>query len=239
MKTEFFKQKFTYLMALALGFSILYSCGKEEPEDAYSFEYPSDLFSFRFRSEGTIPAPAYDFPGNDPVFSLMESPQGLSIDSTTGAIRLDRSLNAGDHGIIVQAKTNKGKWETKITLNSSLGGTLWSGGINHDPTSQEFTIYRIVWLNQDGTLRIEVPGEAESAGVGVWEFEKKVLSMRTCLYCSDKDPKTVPNTDDHVLYEGVLENNDQDGAQIVGQWYEVSLNPDASSLAGNFNFNWD
>ena len=225
-------------VALGFGLLILLSCSNDDDSKSVDFKYTSEIFEVAFRSEGTIPQPSMEWPQEVGTFSLKTPIQGLSINETTGAVSIDRSLQVGEHEVVVMAKSGPQNWETSFLLSSVLKYTLWVGGKNNDPDSEEVEYNSILQLYEDGTLDIELIDEVGSEGVGVWSIDGNAIQMWLCTYCSDINPQDVPQTDEHSYFEGTVDN-EISTAKITGEWYVVRFDPDSKTQYGNFVFEWD
>ncbi|MDC6366413.1 MULTISPECIES: hypothetical protein [Flavobacteriaceae] len=214
------------------------ACSKDENDSPITFAYASDVFEVEFRSTVTLQAPIMEWPGDKGSFYLKEDLEGLSINQNTGAIEIERHLPAGTHEIVVNAISGEKSWETSFELNNVLKNSFWSGGQNNDTTSQEIEYNRQFWLFEDGTLEVEIIGQADSKGVGTWSIEGNIFSMHFCTYCQDANPLDIPSSDEHGYYEGVL-TNESLIASISGQWYVIRFDPDSTQLRGNFYLEWD
>lgn len=225
-------------VVLGFGLLILLSCSNDDNEQSVDFKYTSTNFEVAFRSEGTIPQPSIEWPQENVTFSLKESIDGLAIDKNTGAISIERNLQVGRHEITVIAQSGTKSWETTLLLTSVLKYTLWVGGRNNDPDSEEVKYNSILQLYEDGTLDIQQIDQIGSEGVGVWSIDGNAIQMWLCTYCSDMDPQDVPQTDEHSYFEGTVDN-DMLTAKISGQWFVVRFEPDSTTQYGKFVFEWD
>lgn len=239
MKTEHFKQNYKALYTLIFSCILLLGCSNNDDGNAtITFNYQAESFEVEFRTQGTIPAPTVDWPNEDGTFSLKNEVNGLEINTSTGAIDWSRSLNIGEHQIVVVAQDSKGSRETSFVLTNVLKNSFWSGGVNNDPDSQEFDFNRQLWLYEDGTLKINIPDSPDSDGVGVWSIEGNQIEFHSCTYCADLDPFSIPSYDEHLYFTGTLNNEDLK-AYFSGSYSVIRFDPDSEMVRGNFYLEWD
>ncbi|NJB71571.1 hypothetical protein GGR42_002033 [Saonia flava] len=240
MRREVFKWLGTYLFIVGICISLITSCSKEDNTPIVTFHYSTDIFEISYQSEGTIPAPTMDWPVEKGIFALKNAINGLVIDSNTGAITIEKSLPVGEHEVVVYAIDNKDTWITNFILDYTLKNAFLKGGQNNNPDSMfDILIDRNLSLYNDGTLTIEIDGEEDSKGVGVWSLEGNNFKMQLCTYCADINPLDIPLYDEHAYYEGTLRYAEDDGASIWGQWYVIRFDPDSTNLRGDFVFVWN
>lgn len=220
--------------------AIFAQCSKdgESVKDPIVMDYPSNIFQVEFRSEGSTSSPTVDWSGEKGSFAFKFDVDGLKINSKTGEISWERNLAIGEHEVIVVGQNSKDKVEKTLVFENLLKDSFWSGGQNNDFSSDGIILNRQLWLFEDGTLEVEILGEAESKGIGVWSINGDAFSMHLCIYCEDINPLDVPNSDEHSYYEGTLVNEELT-ASISGQWYVIRFDPDSRNLRGNFHLEWD
>jgi len=231
------RKHFNILWTLVLCYIFFLGCSSDD-NNGIVFNYQSSEFEVSFRSEGVIPKPTIEWPNEAGTFSLKNEVYGLSINETTGEIQWERYLDIGDHQVTVLAENNGQTWETQFLLTSTLSSAFWSGGQNNDIDSNDIDTDRYFEFFQDGTLTVQIYGSPDSKGVGIWEISGDEIEIRSCTYCEDLDPFTIPQYDEHIYYKGTL-FNEMSKAYISGQWYRVDIDPDVTTLRGNFYLEWD
>lgn len=236
-KEQFNKRLRNFLLCILPGLLCL-GCSKNEDSHTESFYYVSDTLLVNFRSQGNIPAPTVQWGDGEAIFSLKDEMDGLAINEVTGAITWLRHLTIGEHKVVVNAEVGDRSYESSFIINNVLKEAFWSGGHNLDLLSDEVETDRSYKFYNDGTMEVEIYGSPDSKGVGVWEMDADQITMRYCTYCENMDPFSVPSYDEHIVYQGTLEN-EEFGAFITGQWSVLRFNPDSESVRGNFFMEWD
>ncbi|GAB1856495.1 hypothetical protein MHTCC0001_13300 [Flavobacteriaceae bacterium MHTCC 0001] len=234
MKIKHYNSKLALVLALTY---ILWGCSNDDGVNVM-FHYASSAFEVSFRTEGTIPAPSITWPEAEGTFALKHDIEGLTIDALTGKIQWERALQLGTQEVKVIAESNGQSWETQFALTNVLSDSFWSGGQNNQLESEDIDFNRLIWLYEDGTLKIELPSNPDSTGVGVWEINGNVVELHFCTYCEGVEPSSVPSIDEHTYYKGMLVN-EATKAYIKGQWSVIRFDPDSSTLRGNFYIEWD
>lgn len=236
-KEQFNKLPRNFLLIILPGLLFL-GCSKNEDSHSESFSYVSDTLMVNFRSQGNIPAPTVQWVNEEATFSLKEEIDGLAINEITGSIAWQRHLIIGEHKVAVNAQIGDQSYESSFILVNVLKEAFWSGGHNLDLLSDEVDTDRSYKFYNDGTMEVEIFGSPDSKGVGVWEMDADQITMHYCTYCENMDPFSVPSYDEHIVYQGKLENKEFN-AFITGQWSVLRFNPDSESVRGNFLMEWD
>jgi len=224
----------------AVIFGLLFiGCTKDNAEDnVLVFAYASDSLEVSFRTQGTIPAPTIEWPGEPGTFTFKNEIPGLQLDESTGAIQWERNLDIGDHQVEVIAQNDQQTLETHFLLSNVLGASFWVGGHNNDTESEDIEIDRAFTFSSDGTLEVELFDAMDTQGIGVWEINGDTIEIRFCTSCNDIDPDSVPEYDEHSFYQGTLVNEEA-VAFIRGQRSVVRFDPDSTTPRGNFYMEWD
>lgn len=228
-----FKKSFLYLPLIVLALA----CSKDQ--DNVSLYFASDTYTVDFYSLATIPAPIADGFNTPPSFSLQQEISGIEVDADTGSLSIKRSLNVGEHKVVVVAKDIENKKTATVQIVSVLKRSFWSGGQSNAPDSYTYSDAKGLHFFDDGTVEVLVFDDDTAKGTGVWTIDNNEVEIRFCTYCEDIEPRDIFTYDGHLLYKGILENGVLE-CTISGQWYSVNLAPEEKeTLKGNFKLDWD
>lgn len=191
------------IMLLFISTTIFTSCKKERttPDvETASVSYASTNLEAIFYQSGNSATPSLDWNGNQGSFSITSPVDGLSINTTTGALSWTKLLALGTYAIEVVATNSAGNTLVNITLTNILQGVFtgtYSGNI-----------YQQFDYKTDGTVSIKATDETTpDLASGTWEI--------------DGDEVTSDYTYDFggaYSIKGTLVQTNAN-ATISGQWY--------------------
>ncbi|MCX7550662.1 Ig domain-containing protein [Xanthomarina sp. F2636L] len=164
-------------MILVLLLTLTMSCSNDDdsPEaTSPSVSYNTATINATFFQDGNTNAPTVNWNGNQGTFSLVNSMDGLSINTTTGVISWTKTLAAGEHEIQVVANNSAGQTTSYFTLKNLLQGEF-IGVIDQ-------SAYFAIEFFTDGTIEIKASNPPEPAYYGTWVLtDDEILANLTLV----------------------------------------------------------
>lgn len=130
------------LATIILMLPFLFNCSKDEEsmEEVMlpTVVYETTSYESKFLTEGSTLEPVVNWNGNIGLFSLRPEGLGFSIDSASGVVSWDKTIDLGVNIIEVIAENTAGKVLIEVTVDNIFQGSF-KGGFNYDPNSNEIT----------------------------------------------------------------------------------------------------
>ncbi|MCF6297689.1 MAG: hypothetical protein L3J08_06855 [Flavobacteriaceae bacterium] len=152
--------------------SVLISCNKDDEPlvSEPTVSYTSTEIEAVFFETGSSEAPTVNWNNNEGSFSLASAIEGLSIDSSTGALSWTKTLPNGEHDIEILAKNSAGQTSINVKIKNILQGEF-VGLLSYDREEDKFKVK----LSTDGKaiIKIEKAPELE----GTWTIKGDIATV--------------------------------------------------------------
>lgn len=135
------------------------SCSKKDAITTPTFNYSSTTIEANFYEEGNSKVPNVEWNGNEGLFSLKTTLDGLSINQKNGVLSWTKLLPNGTHQIEVSAINSRGETNLPITLNNTFQGIF---------TGIYATCFSDLEFKKDGTFTYKFVQSEHIIGIGSW-----------------------------------------------------------------------
>lgn len=142
------------------------SCSKENEINIPTVSYSSTTIDATFFEAGVSMAPTILWNGNEGLFSITTSLEGLSINPNSGVLSWTKALPNGKHPIDIVVTNSAGQTTINVTLDNTFQG-VFIGKLGSCLSELEF--------KKDGTFSYTYAKGENIIGNGFWESNSETV----------------------------------------------------------------